>query len=340
MILIAMLQLGAWQLWAQANLVPNPSFELNVGCPTSNGQIQLAEPWIKIGGDGALSYFNNCGQSDYRATENYMGYYGARTGNGGSMIILLHANHVLPFIAEGNFIGAPLGQSLITGKLYRVRFFLSLSDFHRYASKNVGAHISTGQPPNNTSLLLSLIPQVRYNGNFLTDKIGWMKIEGEFIADGGENFLTIGNFDGYTNSDTLNLHEGGTVPSVGYWEGAQYYIDDVSVTEVDTTIDHEEAEEVREPNEAVGVREHVRSQIGFSVFPNPATDQVNVSIGDMAEAQWRFELYTPIGQLVQQWVLKADSDQLNIKNVRAGPYYWRLYRSNVFVKYGKLVIVK
>jgi hypothetical protein len=225
---------------------------VNVGCPISGSQIYLAVPWFKVAGDGIMSYYHDCGSSNYKAQSNVFGFGGARTGFGMGDIQLLSNNHCTPFDLEGNFMSTPILNSLSEGHRYRVRFFISLTDYHRFASKNVGVHFSIGPPSNNTSVLLSLVPQVRYTGDFLTDKVGWMKIEGEYTAVGGENYLTIGNFDGYANSDTLNLHQGGTAPSICYWELAVYYIDDVSVTEVDTTLEYEEAEEVREPSEAVG----------------------------------------------------------------------------------------
>jgi hypothetical protein len=155
------------RIYPQSNLVPNPSFEQNVGCPTSNGQILLATPRVKVGGDGVIPYYNNCGALGFQAQSNHVGFQASRTGEGSAAITLLWGNHCISFYAESNFIGTPLSNPLTNGLKYRVRFYLSLTDYHRYASRNVGAYFSIGQPPDNTPYLLSLIPHVRYSGDFL-----------------------------------------------------------------------------------------------------------------------------------------------------------------------------
>jgi hypothetical protein len=167
----------------------------------------------------------------------------ARTGQAYVDIGMVHNNHTHTLSLEGNFLGSGLNAPLEEGKKYMVEFYLSLFDSARFAGRNIGIHFSVGMPVDvswtasvKTAHLLSLTPQVRYEGDFLTDKEGWMPIVGSFIAQGGEKYITIGNFDGYANSDTLNLYEGGVIDGFGlyntdYWEVAYYFIDDVSVVE-------------------------------------------------------------------------------------------------------------
>ena len=69
-------------------------------------------------------------------------------------------------------------------------------------------------------------PQV-VSDHILSDTVNWMEIRGEFTAEGGESFLTIGNFFDVAHSDTTEYD----------WltqmlTGSYYYIDDVSVTMV------------------------------------------------------------------------------------------------------------
>lgn len=63
--------------------------------------------------------------------------------------------------------------------------------------------------------------------SILSDKIGWMKVEWLYIASGGEKYITIGNFNTASTSDTLNV--GASNPGFSY-----YYIDDVYVGSCDT----------------------------------------------------------------------------------------------------------
>jgi hypothetical protein len=62
--------------------------------------------------------------------------------------------------------------------------------------------------------------------NIITDVNNWIPIELEYIAQGKENFVTIGGFE--TDSFANILSVGGTMA------GAYYYIDDVSVIDIST----------------------------------------------------------------------------------------------------------
>lgn len=56
-------------------------------------------------------------------------------------------------------------------------------------------------------------------------------VSGEFIAEGGEQFITIGNFNQFNHSGVVDLHNSSAV-----LPGAYYFIDEVSV--VGQTIPH------------------------------------------------------------------------------------------------------
>jgi len=213
-------------------------------------------------------------------------------------ILLLYNNHLLPNVQEGNFLGTPLLQPLDAGKKYNVVFYLSLMDSMRIACKNIGVHFSTGRPDGNLDSLLSLEPQIRYVGDFLIDKEGWMEVSGSFTAQGGEDFITIGNFDGYINSDTLNLHDGGVLPNIGYWETAAYFMDHVTVVE-DRNIGMDEAENDR-----------------FTLYPNPATEAFIIE----AEHGRVLRMYDMAGRLVLHDPLHSREETVSIGHLRNGIY--------------------
>jgi len=105
-----------------------------------------------------------------------------------------------------------LQEVLSPNVAYHVEFYLSLEDSLNYAVKNVGAYFSQEVPTQNLEMFLSLTPQISYEGaEFLTDKEGWMKISGSFVAVGGERYLTIGNFDDDENTDSLFVEGGGVL---------------------------------------------------------------------------------------------------------------------------------
>lgn len=208
-----------------------------------------------------------------------------------------------------------------------VEFYVSLLDSCRFACKNLGIFFSNSQPTNDIGLFLSLEPQVRYEGDFLTDKEGWMRVAGDFIAEGGENYMTIGNFDGYFNSDTLNLYEGGVVDgtgayNIGYWELAVYFIDDVSVVE-DTTWH-------------VGVNEQLT--IGneqLSIYPNPAKDVLTL---EATRKDMVLELLDMQGRAVLRQVMQTKRQNMDVSYLPAGVYVAVLRQEGVAVARRKVVI--
>ena len=60
----------------------------------------------------------------------------------------------------------------------------------------------------------------------MSDTLNWKLIQGIYVANGGESFITIGNFNNDLTTDTI------TSNSTSLYDGAYYYIDDVSVIEI------------------------------------------------------------------------------------------------------------
>jgi hypothetical protein len=65
----------------------------------------------------------------------------------------------------------------------------------------------------------------------LTDTLGWMKVQGSFVASGTERFLTLGNFK-TTAATTRSIMP--TSPTFTYQRNvSEYYFDDISVIDID-----------------------------------------------------------------------------------------------------------
>ena len=82
---------------------------------------------------------------------------------------------------------------------------------------------ATSIPSN--GIFIQRSPQILQYGNpIINDTLNWIKVGGIFTARGGEQYITIGNFNDDNTTDTV------FVDSTG-WNGgiAYYYIDDVSV---------------------------------------------------------------------------------------------------------------
>ena len=162
---------------------------------------------------------------------NLMNYQKPRTGENMAGIII--EGYVTTSYRE--FIQNKLTVELQTDKIYRISFFYSVA----------GGSVSGGCPPNqfgvygsatefkdsNAFFLSHLTPLGKSEkSQFVDDTLGWYICEIIFKANGGENYLTIGNFQ--DSSNTTFVHGCDTTS----WEGMTlasdyYYLDDFSVEE-------------------------------------------------------------------------------------------------------------
>ncbi|MBS1645407.1 MAG: T9SS type A sorting domain-containing protein [Bacteroidetes bacterium] len=237
---------------AQVNLVINGGFEEYSKCPYMSDQISLAKGWssidtVLVGLDSIgksscnAEYCNECGSSPYsKIPDNFGFYHYARTGKGAVsafMFIVEPSPKFYPYYRD--YIQGRLTKPLLKGKLYCVNFHVLLEEGSGYAVKNIGAYFDNGAIDTSVT---SCLPQTRYtpqvvnNGGIISDKVNWTKIEGSFVANGTESFITIGNFKDGANTTCLKLINDSINSYVIANNGqsiSYYLIDDVSVIESD-----------------------------------------------------------------------------------------------------------
>lgn len=206
------------------NLVPNPSFEEYDSCPNYQAEIFRASPWFQAT-QGTCDYFNVCcmippTSDGVGVPSNMMGFQYARTGSAYSgLVLLMFINTTNEIYRE--YIETKLLSPLISGKTYCVQFYVSRSNTSTIVTDSIGVYFSQDSVIDNTSITTLVYPNQIENptGNYLSDTVAWMEVSGQFIAAGGENFMTIGNFNGNNPADF-----------------AYYYLDDVSVYSCDETV--------------------------------------------------------------------------------------------------------
>ncbi len=246
LLLHIILLIGTVQLHAQINLVPNPSFEDNDSCFKSGfpsildttGHGTAPFNWLAV--LNSPDCYKFC---DTDGISNFGFYQIPRSGNG---MMGVGANslddRIINNSIKGNKeIGAvKLREILLSNQYYKLIFYVNLANIKQRNTTNVFATSSMGGYFSSEKLsyqeypvksLEPIIPQVINPPNrYLLDTFGWDKIEGLYKAQGGEEWLTIGDF-GNRNNDTL-LFKDNTQP-ISY--STYYFIDDVSVTYFDTT---------------------------------------------------------------------------------------------------------
>jgi len=213
------------------NLVPNPSFEVYDTCPDDFAQIYKASRWFQPT-QGTPDYFHNCTINSLLSTPNNIaGYQHPKTGSAYAGLSTFFNS---PYNYENyrEYIEIRLIEPLESGYKYCVEFNVSLCDSANYATDDIGAYLSIDSIVSDTFINFSYIPQIINNqGNYITDKLNWTLISGEYFANGGEKYITIGNFNNDANTDKIYVLSG----SNDYLSDGYYYIDDISVILCDTT---------------------------------------------------------------------------------------------------------
>ncbi|MEI6821133.1 MAG: gliding motility-associated C-terminal domain-containing protein [Bacteroidota bacterium] len=207
------------QLTLGTNLVNNPSFEEYYNCPNAPGQLYECKYWWGY----STEYFNACApQGGLSVPLNNFGSQNAHTGVAYAGVGI-YAYPMIPEYRET--IKTKLSDSLLSNKRYCTKFYVSIEEISYTWLVNanvfldsIGMLFTKDSVPDNTSPILTngIIVQ---NDIFNIDTISWTQISNSFIANGGEQYLTIGNFDNIINFPS------GKTGAVGI------YVDDVSVCE-------------------------------------------------------------------------------------------------------------
>ncbi len=207
--------------FAQVNFVPNWSFEDTVNCPTGGGQLYNALGWLNPT-LGTPDYFNGC-SSGIVTVPNNSGFQYAKTGNAYAGIF------PYAFGSGREYVEIKLTDSLKQGQMYCISFYLSLANTAGLGINKFGAYFSSGLVSSGTSSALLYVPQFESSvTQFFLDTANWMKIEGTFIASGGENYITIGNFNSDSSTDTIQIISGAL--------GTYYFIDDITLIECEAPV--------------------------------------------------------------------------------------------------------
>jgi gliding motility-associated-like protein len=213
------------------NLARNPHMDSTNNCPAFLGDIGACQYWFNPT-QNSPDYFHLCQPG--LAPNNFIGWQIPRSDSGylGFGAFAYYQPNAREYVT-GNLI-----RPLQAGKKYCFTYYVSLADSSNVAISNVGIYFSQNDP----SILLDTLGGPNLNfmpytpvyepPRLLKDTSGWVGITGEFIAQGGEQFLTIGNF-----RPDINTHWD-TVRPIPQFAGvlAYYYVDDVSVVLCEDTL--------------------------------------------------------------------------------------------------------
>lgn len=191
---------------------------------------------------------------------------------------------------------------------------MNRADRFTYAIKSIGALFTNNLLSTTNIYEINAIPQVVHSGGFISDTTQWTQIQGCFTANGGEQYITIGNFTTNYNTDTLNTNSTNLIP--GREGVSYYYIDDVSLIDQST----------------VGVSE-LNNGGSIGVYPNPTNDILNFT-NIKTEEKINIRIIDIIGKDVLVTEYKS---QLDISFLESGIYLLNLYKDEQLIKIQKVI---
>ena len=208
------------------NLVPNPSFESVDKSPKRLGAIESATGWVSPTGARADLFTSNK-NPEIAVPENVFGKEHPKEGGNYAGIVAYSYGNKVPRTYVMTKLDAPMKK----GMRYCVKFNISLAEASKYAVNNVAAKLS--KKPYGTDSKLPLIDEpsvLHYNNDhkIVSARFDWTEICGVYVAEGGEKYFTIGNFnsDDETKNERMKKDPKVKVTQV---ISAYYYIDDASV---------------------------------------------------------------------------------------------------------------
>lgn len=87
----------------------------------------------------------------------------------------------------------------------------------------------------------------------------------------------------------------------------------------------------------VGTKEVVSNQFKFSVYPNPATNVLNVAVENL-DGKASVSVFDIVGNEVMKSNLVNGKNSLNIENLTAGIYFYTIRKDNSIIETKKIVI--
>jgi outer membrane protein OmpA-like peptidoglycan-associated protein len=208
------------------NMVENGSFESITGKgPKKLGGIESASGWVSATGAKADLFVNDKKVPDISPDKNMYGSEQAQDGENFAGVLVYAQGNKLP----RTYITSKLNTPMKKGQAYCVKFYVSLGDNSKFATNNIAAHFSKKDVAISDKKSIIDKPHVReVNNKVFSGMYSWEKVCGTYIAEGGEKYITLGNFNMTedTKMEKVKRDPSNKNPQIG---GAYYFIDNISV---------------------------------------------------------------------------------------------------------------
>jgi hypothetical protein len=262
--------------FGQTNLVPNFGFNSNSNCPFTEDQAEFCVGWSKYSESMTTpDYYNSCvADNNYVDVPQNPNFYQEDTRGCGAYMGLVTWQQAMSNYRE--HIGIQLSEPLIIGQKYFLSFYtvMALIDDATSPSNNIGMKLSTVAYSGSNPAPIDNFAHLRAT-SIISDTVNWTRISGSIIADSAYNYLMLGNFYDYMNTDTLTQTCGTCFNYLSY-----YLIDDICISTDSTLcnggIDLLSCTASLEDNEVNNL---------LTISPNPFNDVLTLNFENKLNAQ-------------------------------------------------------
>ncbi|MGD1845563.1 MAG: OmpA family protein [Salibacteraceae bacterium] len=205
-----------WNWGFAQNLVPNAGFEYYYQCPNDHDQLSRAIGWYKTN-LATPDFFHECNTSNqsFYIPKNVFGVKETFSGEGYAGMVCRRDFR--------EYLMVRLKSPLEKGQEYYAYMHVSLSSASEITTDELGMFFST-RPifSEDFKPITRVKPQIRNPKGRYIQQDQWYKIEGQFVANGGERYLILGNFQySYATQKVSSTTDGVTA-------SPYFYIDNVS----------------------------------------------------------------------------------------------------------------
>lgn len=215
------------------NLVINPSFEEYYRCPNnfSTNSKEFSLPGWKSVHAGTPDYYNQCSWGDCDVPFNWAGESNAHSGLAYAGIYLWNRPTSKPR-SYREYIQGELRQPLVRDKRYRIEFYFKLASYSVYTVDRIGLMLTDSTFNKTGDQVIDQVPTLSVIRQEPITSGAWDRAQMEYVAKGGEKYVTIGNFfDNFNTQFTQIDYRKGKSPMLA--SSAYFYIDDVGVFPLD-----------------------------------------------------------------------------------------------------------
>lgn len=206
---------------AAQNLVPNPSFEDTIYCPSWINDYASCTFWNSAT-SASPDVFHSCVIGTGGVPFNDFGYQLPDHGEAYAGLITYASASSEENYRE--YLTVELLEPLQAGIEYNWCISASLMDNASYGSNNIGVSLTSNAVSSVTQENLTSVPVYGNHSSIVIDMENWSRLGGSFIANGNEKYVTIGNFFDDASTAVSWVQNNASIGEYAY-----YYIDNVYI---------------------------------------------------------------------------------------------------------------